>query len=276
MPGSAGPDSAQPTWQPGARPLPQPVAPAHPDGHPRHAAGQPALPADQVPGRTMPGTQPMVSPAHPADSQPPTHSHVHRPPQSHQPSSTPSPGAPSTPQPLPPPGTVVPSAGGSMAAASVVAPSPASKALNPPLRIKPRTVPSDEEDGTRLVTAPSRGQRPPTEGWRLRLDDGREVALTGLVLIGRAPEPRPGESVVNLVSAGAPDHTVSKTHAALDVDAKGPYLVDRGSTNGTAVLTDKGELEPCVAHSQVRLREGQVISFGERQLQLVRQPARRG
>ena len=161
-----------------------------------------------------------------------------------------------------------------MSAGPTVVPSPP-KPSSPPLRIKPRPVPSDEEDGTRLVTAPSRGMRPAGEGWHLRLDDGREVALAGLVLIGRAPEARPGEPAPTLIAAGEPGKTVSKTHLALNVDNRGLYVVDRGSTNGTALRDPAGGLEPCAANAQVRLSEGSVVSFGERMLQVLRYPAGR-
>lgn len=142
-----------------------------------------------------------------------------------------------------------------------------------PVRIRPRQVSNDDADGTRLV-APGGRSRPADEGWHVRLDDGRDLPVTGLVLIGRAPSPRSDESGAVLIPAGEPGKTVSKTHLALGVDQRGMYVVDRGSTNGTALMSSKGELDPCPAHQQVRLHEGQVVSFGERQLQVLRSPAR--
>lgn len=263
----------QPPMGPSASFVPRPAALTPPTNLP----SQPVMPA-LPPVLPQPSSEPFAAAAQPSPVAPPAPVASPGPlasaASSGPPAQAASSGPPELPVPRPRPQSPA-TTGGSMSAGPKVVPSPP-KPSSPPLRIKPRPVPSDEEDGTRLVTAPSRGVRPAGEGWHLRLDDGREVALAGLVLIGRAPEARPGEPAPTLIAAGGPDHTVSKTHLALDVDAKGPFLIDRGSTNGTAVLNDKGELEPCQAHSQVRLREGQVISFGERQLQLVRRPPKRG
>ncbi|GAA2179723.1 hypothetical protein GCM10009785_07490 [Brooklawnia cerclae] len=170
------------------------------------------------------------------------------------------------PQPMPP-GLQPPGQQGA------VPPPPQPGNVQPPLRIKPRQAPSDDIDGTRLVAAPGRGTRPATEGWHVRLDDGRDIPVKTLVLIGRNPQPRPTEQDATLVQAGEPARTVSKTHLALGVDSKGMFVLDRGSTNGTALMTSSGALEPCAANAMVRLHEGQVVSFGERQLQVLRYPA---
>ncbi len=138
-----------------------------------------------------------------------------------------------------------------------------------PIRMKPRQVADEGDEGTRLVQKPN--TRPADEGWILRLDDGRTIKIDGKVLLGRAPVPREGESAVAAVAAGEPSRTVSKTHLAIDVDARGPFLVDRGSTNGTAVYDQQGDLHPCPADQVIRLVEGQIVSFGERQLQLMRE-----
>lgn len=102
--------------------------------------------------------------------------------------------------------------------------------------------------------------------WALRLDDGREVVLSGTVLIGRNPVARGGEDVSDLVSVGSDGRMVSKTHLAVGVDQRGVYVVDRGSTNGTAIATSGGVFEPCAAGDRVRVRDGQVVSFGDHSL----------
>lgn len=145
----------------------------------------------------------------------------------------------------------------------------------PAVRVRPRPAFNDDTDGTRLVAATARGARPADEGWHVRLDDGRDVPVAGLVLIGRSPAAKDGEQDANLVSAGEPAKTVSKTHLALNVDHRGLFVVDRGSTNGTALRDPDGGLSPCAANSMVRLGEGSVVSFGERSLQVLRYPPRR-
>lgn len=154
-------------------------------------------------------------------------------------------------------------------------PQPGVPAGSPPVRIKPRQAPNDDFDGTRLVATGGKGARPADEGWHVRLDDGRDIAVTGLVLIGRNPTGKEGEDGATLIAAGEPGKTVSKTHLALNVDNRGLYVVDRGSTNGTALRDPAGGLEPCAANAQVRLSEGSVVSFGERMLQVLRYPAGR-
>lgn len=144
---------------------------------------------------------------------------------------------------------------------------PASRGVAVP-RMRPRQVGDESQEGTRLVAGPS--ARAGDEGWIIRLDDGRQVPLTGTLLIGRDPAPRPTDAAVDLLAAGEPSRTVSKTHLSVGVDSRGVFLVDRGSTNGTAVRGPNGELQPCPPDATVRLAEGQVVSFGERTLQIIR------
>lgn len=131
-----------------------------------------------------------------------------------------------------------------------------------------------DDDSSRTHLAPAGAAMAPraaTDGWQVRLDDGRVVSVEGLVLIGRNPQPRPDE-VAQLVSAGLESRMVSKTHLALGLDQRGLYVMDRGSTNGTAIANSGGHFEPCAPGDPVRLREGQIVSFGDRYLEVIRQP----
>lgn len=98
------------------------------------------------------------------------------------------------------------------------------------------------------------------------MDDGREFPVTGLILIGRNPVAREGEESAELVKAGTEGRMVSKTHLAVGIDQRGVYVMDRGSTNGTAIATSTGGYEPCAAEDKVRVRDGQVVSFGDHTL----------
>lgn len=122
---------------------------------------------------------------------------------------------------------------------------------------------SADDGGTRIAR---RNEGAAQASWIIRLDDGREVPVGALVLIGRNPQPRPGEEGARLVKAGENGRMVSKTHLAIGQDERGLFVMDRGSTNGTAVANSGGEYEPCPAGDPVRLREGQVVSFGEHTL----------
>lgn len=126
-------------------------------------------------------------------------------------------------------------------------------------------------EATHLV--PKRGgmpQRAPDQGWMINLDDGRQIAVAGLVLLGRDPSPRPGEQTADLVSVTDNSRTVSKTHIAVGVDNKGIFVMDRGSTNGSAIAMSTGKYEPCAPGELVRVREGQIISFGDHRMEIRR------
>ena len=134
---------------------------------------------------------------------------------------------------------------------------------------------AEDDDMTRTHLAPvGRVPGPPrkaTDGWQLRLDDGRRVPVTGLVLIGRNPRPQPDEQA-QLVQAGVESRMVSKTHLAVGLDHRGLYVMDRGSTNGTAIANSGGQFKPCAPGDPVRVREGQIVSFGDRYLEVRREP----
>jgi uncharacterized RDD family membrane protein YckC len=153
-------------------------------------------------------------------------------------------------------------------------PNPYAPAPTPVPQAQPMIV--AEDDGmTRTHLAPV-GKAPveprkATDGWQLRLDDGRTLPVRGLVLIGRSPQPQPDEQA-ELVQAGVESRMVSKTHLAIGLDHRGLYVMDRGSTNGTAIANSGGQFEPCAAGDPVRVREGQVVSFGDRYLEVRREP----
>lgn len=78
---------------------------------------------------------------------------------------------------------------------------------------------------------------------RLRFDDGTTVPVPATALLGRDPEPRPGESVALLLPLADPSMQLSKTHAEFGVDEEGGFwMLDRGSSNGTVAVTPAGEL----------------------------------
>lgn len=104
------------------------------------------------------------------------------------------------------------------------------------------------------------------QGWWADLGDGRRVELGRLVLIGRSPTPGKGEDGAQLVSIGEDSKTVSKTHLAVGVDERGPWVMDRGSTNGSGVASGLGTIESIPAGLKVRVGAGQQVSYGEKLL----------
>lgn len=97
--------------------------------------------------------------------------------------------------------------------------------------------------------------------WAVDLGGGRIVPLRRVLLIGRNPQSALGEDA-DVVGVGVHAAAVSKTHLALGWDEDGPWVMDRGSTNGTAILDDDGTPQPCPPDERVRLREGQTVAYG--------------
>ena len=132
----------------------------------------------------------------------------------------------------------------------------------------------DADEGTRITSLPDGAAgRAGDEGWYVRLDDGREVDLAVTVLLGRNPQKAADDPAeVHLVPASGDGRMISRTHVLIGTDPRGVYVVDRGSTNGTALVTTGGDLEPCPSGTQVRVREGQQVSYGNRWFTILRRP----
>lgn len=128
---------------------------------------------------------------------------------------------------------------------------------------------SEEVESTRLVPSGA-NRRPPNQGWAIMLADGRLIDVESLILLGRNPQPRAGEEGAELIQISDTSRTVSKTHIAIGVDTKGIWVMDRGSTNGSAIAASNGSFEPCAPGDLVRVREGQVVSFGEQRFEIRR------
>lgn len=183
-------------------------------------------------------------------------------------------------QPAPPSGTsadTLPSApvtpGGRRPVAQwIPLPTPTS-VIEPSVKVRQRGYGEvDDADGTRIAQPAAQGGRLLDEGWYLRLDDGREVQLNVTVLLGRNPQKGPQDPEVHLVPSSGDGRMISRTHVLIGTDPHGVFIVDRGSTNGTAVVGPAGSLEPCPAGTQVRVREGQQVSYGNRWFTLLRHP----
>jgi uncharacterized RDD family membrane protein YckC len=111
---------------------------------------------------------------------------------------------------------------------------------------------------------------PYVQDWSILLDDGRRIALEGLVLLGRNPQPKAGEEDAQLIKIADETRTVSKSHLAVGVDAGGVYVVDRGSTNGSTVSTTNGMSSRCRAGEMVRVGDGAIVSIGDHWLEITR------
>jgi hypothetical protein len=106
--------------------------------------------------------------------------------------------------------------------------------------------------------------------WRLAFDTGESVAVEGTVLVGRRPEPRPGEEVRHLVPLGSADMSLSKTHVQVEPVADGGLVVtDRGSTNGS-ILIRQGAARQLAPGRPTTLLDGDVVRVGDRDMMVAR------
>lgn len=139
----------------------------------------------------------------------------------------------------------------------------------PPARRPPAQRPPGDDGRTAVRTIP--GVAPAGPRWRVTFDNGESFVVEGLALVGRRPEPRSGEQVHHLVPLTSADMSVSKTHAQFGPAPDGVLVVmDRGSTNGS-VLMRQGVSRPLTAGKPATLVDGDVVSFGDRQMSVRRE-----
>ena len=98
----------------------------------------------------------------------------------------------------------------------------------------------------------------------LRFDDGVLIRVHGAGLLGRNPEPRPGENVQHVIPV--PDATlqISKTHASFGFDDSGFWISDRNSSNGTTVYPPSGDPIELAAGQREHLAPGASVLIGGR------------
>lgn len=121
--------------------------------------------------------------------------------------------------------------------------------------------------------APPTSAPPPaaTARWRVTFDTGQSFVVEGLAIVGRGPEPRPGEEVSHRVALSSSDMSLSKTHAQFQVAADGTLVVmDRGSTNGTTLIR-QGAARALGARRPAALVHGDKVKFGDRTMDVVRE-----
>src|SRR5690625_2173982 len=184
------------------------------------------------------------------------------------------PAATAPPVPAAPPAAATPPAPTAPPAAPVAPADPVATPIPDPAPTAPPTPaaapPSqidDEVEMTRLVR-PGQARRaysptaPEPVQARISVSDGQVVDIRGTTLVGRNPAPRPGERAVTLLSVKDPERSVSKTHIILGLDARGLWMADRTSTNGSVVTLADGQQIVCMPEQQVRVTPGAKIQVG--------------
>lgn len=128
----------------------------------------------------------------------------------------------------------------------------------------------DPSDGDSSSTLVGVRMRLPKDGPpRAILDDGTELDLRSVVLLGRDPSAGPDDTGAQLLPVADPERSVSKTHLSVELVDDVVIVVDRNSTNGcTLVLPDRQEsqLQPGVA---TEIAPGSSVHFGARSLRVL-------
>lgn len=185
--------------------------------------------------------------------------------------------APTSPPPGPPPPPVAPVAPVAPARPPVAPTPPPARPSQPSVSsLPPAPAPAPVSAPPPPPPPPPPSRRTPPAAaaplavkWRIEFDDGRTIDVTGVVLVGRRPEPRNGEAVAHLVPLSSKDMSVSKTHAQIGPSSDGSLLVmDRGSTNGS-LLVRGGVTRHLAAGRPSTLQPGDRVHFGDRSMTVI-------
>ena len=121
-------------------------------------------------------------------------------------------------------------------------------------------LPTADQAATRFAERSRRAQ--------FRLDSGERLPISERTLIGRNPEPGPGEHVTDLVSVVDPSSSISKTHLVVGMQDEAVWIADRNSTNGTTVI-DLTQHEHRVTPGEwVLVEPGSRVRIGTREMTL--------
>jgi uncharacterized RDD family membrane protein YckC len=135
-----------------------------------------------------------------------------------------------------------------------------------------RLMPSPEPGSQPAQPVTRRRAIPPLGRWRVSFDSGETFLVGGLAVVGRRPEPRPGEEVRHVVPLPSEDMSLSKTHAQFQVAPDGALVVmDRGSANGS-VLIRQGVPKDLRAGRPATLLPGDEVALGDRRMTVAREP----
>ncbi|MBT0994256.1 FHA domain-containing protein [Cellulomonas sp. DKR-3] len=126
---------------------------------------------------------------------------------------------------------------------------------------------SSASSGPAASSGPGPGSRPsaPTV-FVLTLDTGEAMTVSGPGVIGRAPRPITGERCDHVVVIDDPERSLSRTHARFGIDARGFWVADAGSGNGTVVVLPSGQTAVVEADRPVPVPSGSTVRLGDREV----------
>jgi len=89
-----------------------------------------------------------------------------------------------------------------------------------------------------------------------------QVPLPAVINLGRKPAAT--EPTDHVISVSDPEGTVSKTHVRLEHSRGRTWVTDQGSTNGTELLEDDGEVIKVPAGQRAEVTDGVRVRIGNR------------
>lgn len=132
-------------------------------------------------------------------------------------------------------------------------PPPAAPPVAPPV-IEPSALP-DQGDLSEPV---------PT--WVFAASTGERVVVAGSGLVGRKPVAAAGESFDQVIALADPTRSVSKTHLEFGVEQGELWVLDRFSSNGSAIVAPDGQRRECEPGRRYRLARGSRVEIGDQHL----------
>jgi len=106
----------------------------------------------------------------------------------------------------------------------------------------------------------------PVPTWVLAASTGERVIVAGNGLVGRKPVAAEGETFDQLVTLADPGRSVSKTHLEFGVEGGELWVLDRYSSNGTAIVGADGQRRECEPGRRYRVSRGSRIEIGDQYL----------
>lgn len=160
------------------------------------------------------------------------------------------------------------------------APSPVTRAPAPPTPAVSPPPPAASPRAPSPAVEPEQPSRPPAAAeladldatraaaprrsgtWALVAPDGTIHTVAASAVIGRAPDAA-AHGVTHVVSLGAGEKSVSKSHAVIELTPSGLSVRDLGSVNGVLVVHADGSETEASQTTAVELRDGDELELGQ-------------
>lgn len=106
-------------------------------------------------------------------------------------------------------------------------------------------------------------------GVRLVFDTGEAFTVAGRGVVGRNPSTADSGVVAHVVPIDDPARSVSKTHLEFGAEDGAFWVLDRRSTNGSALVHADGTRERLTAGVRTAVPVGAVVEFGDRRFRVL-------